>query len=141
MAKNRSSIPLCQSGFLQDVTIALGRRSLKSLRKLNSTLIFNVSQDAVNGVAIERLDIEARTLLGRMTKITLWEDGAAWVYCRERVMKASNHPRLDVHACLKGTDAVDIAQLLRITLADAPSAEAEWRGHTRPDVKALKRQV
>jgi hypothetical protein len=132
MAKNRSQIPLCRSKFLQDVTIALGRRSLKSLRQAHPTLTFVVAFDEVEGSKVERLDVEARTLSGRLTKVTLWEDGVSWVYSRERATKAPSHPLLEIHADFAGMDAEEVAELLRTTLSDLPSAEKKWRGRAKP---------
>lgn len=51
-----SRIPLCRSDFLQDVTIALGRRSLKWIRKSNRPLIFEVSEETIDDTLLERLD-------------------------------------------------------------------------------------
>jgi hypothetical protein len=133
MTKNKSVIPLCRSQFLQDVTIAFGRRSLKSLRKSNPTLVFEVSEDETNGTAMERLDIEARTMLGRITKITLWEDGLSWVYCQDRGLTSSKRPTLDFHARLTTMDVEEVAKLLRNTLIDAPAAETAWKGHIELD--------
>lgn len=127
MPKNNSAIPLCHSKFLQDVTIALGRRSLKSLRHSNPKLQLGVSKEEVEGSAVERLDIEARNLAGRLVKIVLWEDGISWVYSRERTTKASSQPSLDVHANLQNMTAEDIALLVRTTLTDPQSAEKEWK--------------
>lgn len=127
MTKNRSPIPLCRSAFLQDVTIAVGRRSLKSLRQSNPKLTFDVAEDDVDGVAVERLDIEARTVSGRLTKITLWENGNAWVYARERAMKTPSQPIMKLHANLAEMAPEQIAELLRATLADPQSAEQKWR--------------
>ena len=135
MVKSKAAIPLCRSRFLQDVTIALGRRSLKSLRKSNPSLVFDVAEDEVHGSAVERLDIEARTVLGRLTKITLWEDGTSWVFCRERATKASIHPILDFHARLTDMGADEVAELLRITLADPPSAKTAWKSHIEPEAR------
>lgn len=124
MKKSKSAIPICRSDFLQDVTIALGRRSLKSLRMSNPTLVFTVSEDEVNGLSVERLDIEARTTLGRLTKMTLWEDGRSWVWSRDRAKKTKKQPTptLDVYATLVGLQPDDIAELLRATLTDPQSA-------------------
>jgi hypothetical protein len=128
----RNAIPLCRSDFLQDVTIALGRRSLKSLRMSNPTLVFTVSEDDVNGLAVERFDIEARAQLGRLTKMTLWEDGTCWVYSRERGKKNQKQPAptLDLRATLSGMEADEIAKLLRLTLTDPQSTEKEWRSRS-----------
>jgi len=69
--KKRPIIPLCRSPFLQDVTIALGRRSLKGVRYRNETLSFEATEDDVDGDVVERLNIEARTSFGDLTKIAL----------------------------------------------------------------------
>jgi hypothetical protein len=138
MAKNKSMIPLCRSRFLEDVTIAFGRRSLKSLRKSNPTLVFEVTEDGADGTAMERLDIEARTILGRITKITLWEDGLSWVYCQDRCSTSSKRQTLDFHARLDAMNIDEIVELLRKTLVDAPAAEAAWKSHIEPGSKGSK---
>src|SRR6267378_3076171 len=97
MAKARNLIPLCRSRFLQDVTIALGRRSLKSLRYGTRTLRFDVSEENVNGVMTERLDSEARTRAGKMTKVVLWEDGLSWVHSGEKRVNVSIRPEIEIH--------------------------------------------
>jgi hypothetical protein len=95
----------------------------------NPTLVFTVGEDDVNGLPVERLDIEARAQLGRLIKMTLWEDGTSWVYSRERGKKKQKQPAptLDLRATLTGMQADDIAKLLRITLDDPQLAEKEWR--------------
>jgi hypothetical protein len=113
--------------------IAFGSRSLKSLRKSNSTLVFKVTEEETDGTAVERLDIEARTILGRITKITLWEDGLSWVYCRDRFPKSSKRLTLHFHARLTAIGVDEVAELLRKTLTDALSAETMWKRHMVPD--------
>ena len=122
------TIPVCRSPFLQDVTIALGRRSLKSLRQAHSMLEFEARKEEVDGVFCERLDVEARTVLRRMTKIAIWENATSWVYCRERITNASR-PRVlfETHASLAGMDAEDVAELLRATLRDLESVKHVWQ--------------
>jgi len=83
MQPKRGNIPLCRSEFLQDLTIALGRGSLKSIR-YSSKLTFDVSHETVNGVTQERLEIEARCDPGTLTKILVWDDGVFWVYFIDR---------------------------------------------------------
>jgi hypothetical protein len=111
---------------LQDVTIELGRVSLKSVRRAARSLKFTVAEDEAGEDAIERLDIEVRTFSGKLTKISLWQDGTSWVYsglCKR------NSPRkiaVELYANLALLSAVKIAQLLRSTLADLASVYAEW---------------
>jgi hypothetical protein len=129
MPTKRTAIPLCRSPFLQDITIALGRRSLKSLRQVHSILIFTVSKDEVDGIICERFDIEACNYLGNMTKITIWEDAASWVHfvkCRD---KASRSGAFEKHANLAGMNVENVAELIRGTLHDFESVKHVWQEH------------
>ncbi len=125
----KTPIPLCRSRFLQDLTIALGRRSLKSLRQSHTTLTFEVKEEVVEGFDYERLDIEANNRLNRLTRITAWEDAEFWVYSRTRVGKRFQPPT-EIRANLIGTNSEYIAELIRATLRDFDSAQATWRQHT-----------
>jgi hypothetical protein len=128
MSTNRTVIPLCRSTYLQDITIALGRRSLKSLRQAHPTLTFDVKQDEASGTVCERFDIEARTRLGGLTKITIWEDSTSWVYFAERRDKASRTRAFETHANLVGMNIEDAAKLIRATLRDFESVQHVWQG-------------
>jgi len=124
--KRRGIIPLCKSSFLQDVTIAFGRRSLKSLRYSTSDLRFDVQTDEVGGSELERLDAEARTYTGRMTKVSIWENGESWVYSREREMRAADPAILNAYGDLRGMDADEVAELLLATLRDISAVKTFW---------------
>jgi hypothetical protein len=123
---NRREIPVCRSEFLQDLTIALGRRSLKSLRHKNSTLDFDATEEEIDGVSSERLDIAARTRSGSLTKITIWEDGISWVYFRQSHSKSSPSQTFEMHANLTGMGIEDMANLVRATLSDFESTRQVW---------------
>ena len=129
MSPGHTTIPLCRSPFLQELTIALGRRSLKSLRQNHPTLRFDVSHEDVNGVTHERLNVEARDQLGKITRIILWEDAAFWVYSRVRVAKSSPHSAFELRGTLTKMNAEDSAELLRATLRDFESVLNVWKNH------------
>ena len=129
MSANRRIIPLCRSLFLQEVTIAFGRHSLKGLRYINPTLNFDVTEEEVDGVISERLDIEARTASGNMTKVTLWADGVSWIYFLERRNKTSHTPAFEAHANLGGMNAEAVAELVRATLLDVGTVRNIWQQH------------
>jgi len=112
--------------FLQDLTIAFGRRSLKGLRYKYPTLEFNVAEEEVNGAVCERLNIEARTETGGMMKVSIWEDAIAWVYYAERGGKASRPRAFELYASLAEMDVEEVARLLRTTLVDWESAKQVW---------------
>lgn len=135
---NKTPIPLCRSVFLQDITIALGRRSLKSLRQRHTILRFEVSQEEVQGIVRERLDIEAMSVLDKMTKITAWEDGAFWVYSRIRKGEPLRTPVFEIHANLVKMSSEEIASLIRVTLSDLESVAHVWKEHAslNPDASA-----
>jgi hypothetical protein len=128
---NKTPIPLCRSVFLQDITIALGRRSLKSLRQWHTILRFEVSREEIQGIVRERLDIEAMSVLDKMTKITAWEDGAFWVYSRIRRGKPLLTPVFEIHANLAKMSSNEIASLIRVTLLDLESVEHVWKEQAR----------
>ena len=125
MPGTHEPIPLCNSEFLQDFTLALGRRSLKSIRQQYSHLGFEVSFE--NGISerYERLDIEARGRGRSLIKITLWEDGAAWLYYRDD----SGKQKAEQYANLKALDSEKIADLVRLTLREFSKAEEIWKQH------------
>ena len=124
-------IPVCRSEFLQDVTIALGRRSLKSLRHRNAALHFAVSEEEVNGEPHERLDIEVRTRSGASTNITIWQDGVTWVHSRLRE-GLPTRTAFETHANLAGMDYAEVASLIRATLCDLESVQHIWKEHAIP---------
>ena len=129
MNSDKTQIPLCSSPFLQDFTIALGRRSFKSIRQAHSSLFFGVRNEEINGVVNERLDIEARSWLERMTKIAIWEDAEFWVYSRVRIGKPLRHPAFEISAALGKMNIDDIAELIRATLRDFDSVKHVWEQH------------
>jgi hypothetical protein len=122
----RNKIPLCRSDFLQDITIALGRRSLKSLRQAHRMLTFAVTDEGRDGESCERLDIEAKELSGALTKIVIWEDASALIYFRESRPKRSPARVFKMHAHLDGLNAEDVAELIRATLRDFGSVKENW---------------
>lgn len=133
MKPSRSAIPLCRSEFLQDVTIALGRRSLKSLRYNNRSLQFAVSHQDSNGEVFERLEIEVHRSSRGMTAMILWENGTALVYFRvPQPNKSLPTRKFELHANLSGMDAEDVAGLIRATLADFASVRHIWQQHAIP---------
>ena len=122
-------IPFCNSPFLQDVTIELGRRSLKSVRRSKRTLDFAVSKEDVDGVVLERLDIEARDSCEFMTKITLWENGSSWVFCAKGKKNTPWQVAFETHANLAGMKAEQIAELIRGTLRELGDVRPVWEEH------------
>jgi hypothetical protein len=132
MGQMRSPIPLCRSKLLQDVTIELGRRSLKSMRYRNPTLKFEVSDEEVEGNPMERLDIEARNPMGRMIKVTIWADGVAWVYTIVDRSEIPSKHVFETHADLAGRPPEQIAELIRGTLADLGSVQKIWQQRAIP---------
>lgn len=133
MVKKRNLIPLCRSTFLQDVTIELGRRSLKSIRYQNPTLEFDVAEEEVEGSPMERLEIETRNITGGITAMTIWANGVAWVYFRSHRNKASSEHFFQTHANFSGMTTEQIAQLLRDTLADPVSVRKLWEQRAIPE--------
>ena|SRR6266850_1985944 len=131
MSSDKTAIPLCHSQFLQDLTIALGRRSLKSLRRAHKILKFEVTQEEVEGVPYERLNIEAHDRLDRITKITAWEDAEFWIYSQIRTGKPLQHSATKSRANLAGLSSEYIAELIRTTLRNFESAEQTWRQHAQ----------
>lgn len=136
--KDKSRIPLCRSRLLQDVTIALGRRSLKSLRQSHRSLTFEVGKDCVEGASVERLDFEARTWGGRLTRVVLWEDALSWMYCREETTNVPGKSAVEIQADLATMSAQGIADLIRKTLVDPVFAEGEWRRRASTQVRENK---
>ena len=126
-SKGRKAIPLCRSPFLQDVTIALGRRSLKGIRYAHRTLEFEVTEEDLHGTTSERLDIEARSVTGAVTKITLWEDGLSWLFVARS--GAAARPIFKQHANLGDLEVTEVAELLRDTLKDFESVRHLWEKH------------
>jgi hypothetical protein len=127
MRKNRSLLPLCRSTFLQDVVIALGQRSLKSLRYSHPTLTFEVAVEEIEGATKERLNIEARATSRTMTKMVIWEDGVSWVYFRLSEQKDKPSSSLELHANLSGIQTRDVADLIYATLSDFKSVRGVWQ--------------
>src|SRR5688572_28929722 len=72
-----SKIPLCQSEWLQDATIALGRHF--AVRHPFRSFTVQVDTCDHNGEQLERLTVWASTMCGTLVHLTLWEDGTIWV--------------------------------------------------------------
>jgi hypothetical protein len=119
--------PMTPPTPMQDVVIALGRRSMKSLRYSNPVLNFEVQNEKAEFGAMERLNIEARSWSGRLVKLVIWADGVAWVFSRPGAEDVSIAQNLDRHANLAGLSAEDIADVVRCTLKDPWSTEEFWR--------------
>lgn len=129
MPKNqRTAIPLCRSPFLQDVTIALGRRSLKGLRYRGS-LEFELAEEDTDSGSIERLNIELRTV-SHLTKISIWADGISWIYFAD---SRNGGVIFKKHANLAGMDIDDVAELLRSSLRDMETVKQIWERHAIPN--------
>jgi len=123
--KDKTKIPLCRSDFLQDVTISLGRRSLKSIRKSNQ-LTFEVSEECIEGKSLERLDVEAESWSEGLTRIVLWEDAVSYMYSHEVKHPTPDRPAIEIQANLAGMSPEDVAALIRATLTDPVQAKGEW---------------
>jgi hypothetical protein len=122
--RERSTLSLCRSEFLQDVTIALGRRSLKGLRYHNPVLRFEVENEDGDDGAFERLNIEAQDRLDVFVKLSIWEDGIAWIcFRRKQERKAPASHAFEAHANLAGMGPEEIAEFIRATLDDPFSME------------------
>ena len=78
MANKKTLIPLCRSDFLQDITIALGRRR-KGLNHRVSDFTCEVGQDSSDGQLFERLTISCGIYEGSMICLHLWSDQTAQV--------------------------------------------------------------
>jgi hypothetical protein len=124
--KERSALPLCHSEFLQDVTIALGRRSLKSLRYSYPILKFEVANENGDAGARERLNIEAQDRLDVLVKLSIWDDGIAWIYIRQKQPKTPAFRKFEARANLAGMAPDEVAELIRATLSDPFSMEGAW---------------
>jgi hypothetical protein len=122
--KEQKAIPLCRSEFLQDVTIALGRRSLKSVR-YQGTLDFELVEEDTNAGSSERLNIETRRL-GSLTRISIWADGSSWIYVKNSVI-------FEMYANLAGMEIYKVAELLHASLRDVDSVKQIWEQHTMPN--------
>ena len=124
----RTAIPLCRSSFLQDITIALRRRSIKGLR-YHRLLEFELVEEDTESGPIERLNIESRTV-SDVTKISIWADGISWIYfsdCRHEDVIFTKH------ADLSGMDIDDVAELLRSSLRDMETAKKVWNKRAMPN--------
>jgi hypothetical protein len=124
--RKRSRLPLCHSAFLQDVTIALGRRSLKSLRYSNPVLKFEVKNEDADDRTIERMNIEAQARLDVLVKLSIWDDGIAWIYIRQKQSKTPAFRKFEAHANLAGMGPDEVAELIRTTLKNPFAMEGTW---------------
>jgi hypothetical protein len=127
---NRKLLPFCRSPFLQDVTIALGLGSLKSLRKRR--LLFDVSSKEYDGKVHEALEMEAQSIIGNMVHITLWEDGIAWLHSAHRPANRPPQNVLETHSDFSEYLPEAIAAVLRATLTDPNSAWHFWKEKALP---------
>jgi hypothetical protein len=115
--------------FLQDLTIALGRRSLKGVRYQFDQIEFTISSEVAEGETYERLNIEARRNSRFLLKMSIWEDAKSWLYIRNQDINGPPQGQMQIHADFAGTTPEDLATLARETLMDWTSVEHAWRKH------------
>jgi hypothetical protein len=72
------NIPLCQTEFLQDISIELGRRFTPSRHPWRS-FSAEVQMCEHEGEQVERLALWASAYYGTWANLTLWEDRRVWV--------------------------------------------------------------
>lgn len=134
MKKETGKLPLCKSDYLQDLTIALGRLSLKSVRQSYKALEFSATFEEVGDATIERLNIDGQNLHNGYTKIVVWENATAWACHLERrksALERRNSPTMaqELLATFSDMEIEDVAELIRATLKDFESNRAKWQRH------------
>ena len=121
----RTAIPLCQSSFLRDVTIAVGRRR-KALRYKTHSLRFNRGLETTKDGSFERLTIDAKSYSGDLRKIVVWDDRIAWICIRQGKQSTGKSKRFERHVSLAQLTIAEIGELFERSLT-MNGAEEEWR--------------
>jgi len=78
MSTREQIIPLCHTEFLQDFSIALGRR-LKPIQHASKSIVVEVDTCEHEGQSLERLAVWIDTWNCTRACLTLWENGTVWV--------------------------------------------------------------
>jgi hypothetical protein len=119
----KTTIPVCKSEYLQDITIALGTK-LKSPKKNNKSIIITASTNDLAEDSKESLIIEASSYLGDLTKFVIWEDGFGWVYRRSKLNNrfCSSEFNFD----LREASTYQLAMLISQSMVDWQKNEISW---------------
>jgi len=121
----RTPVPLCRTDWLQDITIELGRRSLKTVRRRYEDLIFEAAEEPVDDVVYERFDVEGRIgVKARVIRISVWEHGISWIYISE--VENGERKCFETRSSLKEMAPHEVAGLIRATLIDFHSVRDVW---------------
>jgi hypothetical protein len=78
MSNREQIIPLCRAEFLQDFSIALGRR-LKPIRHASKSVVAELDTCEHEGQSLERLTVWIETWYCTRASLALWEDGTVLV--------------------------------------------------------------
>jgi hypothetical protein len=113
--KDDPKIPLCQSEWLQDVSIELGRRFAAS----HPFRSFTVEVDSCEheGDRLERLTAWASTWYSTWVNLTLWDDHTLWIGVRLRATENNSEFEVGFYPCCDGLSSDRIAEAFRDTVA------------------------
>jgi hypothetical protein len=78
MSTREQIIPLCRTEFLQDFSIALGRR-LKPIQHASKSIVVEADTCEHEGQSLERLAVWIDTWNYTRVCLTVWEDGTVWI--------------------------------------------------------------
>jgi hypothetical protein len=109
-------IPLCRSEFLQDFSIALGRR-LKPIRHASRSVVAEVDTCEHEGQTFERLAVWIQTWNCTRAGLTLWEDGTIWISVTLLPTKNNKQYQLSFYPACKGFTSVGLVEALRDTVS------------------------
>jgi hypothetical protein len=108
-------IPLCQSEWLQDASIELGRR-FAARHPFRS---FSVEVDTCEhkGDHLERLTVWASTWYGTLINLTFWDDHTLWIGVRLRAADNNSEYEVGFDPECGGWSSARIAEAFRDTVA------------------------
>jgi predicted metalloprotease with PDZ domain len=129
MTENHSRIPVCESDFLQDVSIELGKR-LKSVRYQTKTggLEFNTSTTEIDDREWECFDAIRRLSGHEYVHVVVCENGDANFLRREPFAHKHDTARYQAYVItVAGWTSYEVANLIRGSLLKEDDVLDVWR--------------
>ncbi len=128
MIEDRSRIPLCESDFLQDVSIELGKRlKAVSYATKSGRLEFRISTAERDDGEWECFDAIRWMGRGEYIQVVVCENGAANYVYREPSAHKHNATHYEGYVIsVAGWASYDVADLLRDSLMDEVGVRDTW---------------
>ncbi len=129
MVEDHSHIPICESEFLQDVSIELGKR-LKSLRyhTRSGRLEFRISTTESDDAEWECFDVIRWKGRSEYVQVVICENRSANYVYREPLKNRHDTARYEAYIItVAGWTTYEVADLIRDSLLDDNDVRETWR--------------